>query len=128
MHRQLEILLELQDLRSQRQELESVRDNPEAGDPWAVAEREIFGVEVERALEELDAKIAELEAALEPGVRERYRRIAGTRGRALVPVIGGVCYGCFMAVAAATATARDARRNERLCWCENCGRFLYFLG
>lgn len=120
MHPQLEILLELQELRAQRGELAAP-----GADPARNVEVEVFRVDVEDALRELDAKIAELEDRLDPAVRERYRRLMGARGRALVPVIRGICYGCFMAVPAEMALSRGA--NEALLWCQNCGRFLYFV-
>lgn len=121
MHPQLEILLELQDLRGQRRELAAQREGGPGGD----VEVTVFQMEVERALQDLDAKIAEVEGHLEPAVRERYRRLAGARGRGLVPVIAGVCYGCFVAVPAAEASV--SRANEALRWCQNCGSFLYFV-
>lgn len=120
MHPQLRILLELQDLRGQRREL----DAQSAGETTEQVESEVFQVDLEQARDELDAKITEIEEHLEPAVRNRYRRLAGGRGRAVVPVIRGICYGCFMAVPSAVASARDA--NETLRWCQNCGRFLYF--
>jgi predicted nucleic acid-binding Zn-ribbon protein len=121
MHPQLEILLQLQDLRAQRREL----DAQGAGETTEKVESEIFQVDLARARDELDAKIREIEEHLEPVVRDRDRRLAAGRGRAVVPVIRGICYGCFMAVPSAVAAARDA--NETLSVCQNCGRFLYFI-
>jgi len=118
MHPQLEILLEIQDLKTQRRELVETPDEREV-------EEGVFNVSVEQAVAELDEKISEMEEALAPQVRSRYRRVAGRRGRAIVPVIRGICYGCFVAVP--TALASDAERNEELRTCENCGRFLYLI-
>jgi hypothetical protein len=66
MHPQLEALLEIQDLKTQRRELgeTSSRDVQEA----------VFGLSTEVALSILDEKIAEMEEALAPEVRNRYRR------------------------------------------------------
>ena len=65
------------------------------------------------------------QVALDPRVQGRYRRLVGRRGRAVVPVIRGTCYGCFVSVP--TALASDADRNEELRYCESCGRFLYLI-
>jgi predicted nucleic acid-binding Zn-ribbon protein len=118
MHPQLEILLEIQDLKTQRRELVETPDEREV-------EEGVFHVSVDEAVAELDEKIKEMEESLAPQVRSRYQRVAGRRGRAIVPVIRGTCYGCFVAVP--TALASDAERNEELRTCENCGRFLYLI-
>ena len=47
------------------------------------------------------------------------------RGRAVVPVINGICYGCFTAVP--TASMSVLGRNDDVNHCENCGRFLYVV-
>lgn len=116
MHPQLEILLQIQDLKIQQQ------DMAEAGaeNPVEIAE---FRIDPEVAMEKLRAKIAELEDQLEPAVRSRYGRIVNGRGRAVVPVIGGICYGCFVSIP--TALASDAKRNEAIHHCDHCGRFIY---
>jgi predicted nucleic acid-binding Zn-ribbon protein len=118
MNSQLETLLEIQDLKSQRQELEALSEEREV-------EEGVFAMQVDEALEQLTAKIEEMEASLDPRVQSRYRRLAGRRGRAVVPVIRGTCYGCFVSVP--TALASDADRNEELRFCESCGRFLYLI-
>jgi predicted nucleic acid-binding Zn-ribbon protein len=46
--------------------------------------------------------------------------------RTVVPVLQGICYGCFMAVP--TAWASEVERNARIDVCQNCGRFLYHVG
>jgi predicted nucleic acid-binding Zn-ribbon protein len=114
---QLEALLEIQDLKTQRREL------AEAGE--REVQEQVFGLSVDQALEDLDAKIAEMEESLDPPVKSRYRRMAGKHPRVVVPVIRGTCYGCFVAVP--TAQASDAERNAELRSCQNCGRFLYHV-
>lgn len=118
MNSQLEMLLEIQDLKSQRKELEELSEEREV-------EEGVFAMHVDDALEELAKKIEEMEGALDPRVQGRYRRLVGRRGRAVVPVIRGTCYGCFVSVP--TALASDADRNEELRYCESCGRFLYLI-
>ena len=117
MHPQLETLLEIQDLKTQRRELDeaSSREMQEA----------VFGLSTEQALSHLDAKIVELEESLPMQVRNRYRRIAAKQPRVVVPVIRGTCYGCFVQIP--TALASDAERNEEVRSCQNCGRFLYLI-
>lgn len=116
MHPQLETLLELQDLKGQRGEL------VEQSEGRAV-EEEVFGISADDALEQLDAKITEMEESLEPNVRSRYKRLSGSRARFVVPVINGTCFGCFVSI----PTALSGERNEELRFCDNCGRFLYLI-
>ncbi len=118
MNPQLTLLLEIQDLRSQAREL---RSEPRVEQ----MEAEQFDLDVDKALEGLEAKIAELAEELAEPVRRRYRRVAGSLDRVVVPVLNGVCYGCFTAIPTATAGEEDP--NESLSICENCGRFLYIL-
>lgn len=117
MHPQLEILLELQDLKTQQRDLEEA-----AEDSSHEIERKVFRVRPEDAAAQLQAKIEEMEATLAPNIASRYRVILNRRARAVAPVLSGICYGCFMAVPTALP-----RSNEELRWCEHCGSFLYFV-
>jgi predicted nucleic acid-binding Zn-ribbon protein len=119
MHPQLILLMELQDLRSQQRELQ------EGTGTTRSMEREQFHMNLDFALEQLGEKIGELENALEPQVGERYRRVLPHRDRFVVPVISGVCYGCFVSIPTATVGEWDALQDLRSC--ENCGRFIYIL-
>lgn len=118
MHPQLEILLQIQDLKAQRKDLQEV-------DAAAKVQEEEFHLDITDATEQLDAKIAELVAELEPSVRSRYRRMDQALDRVVVPAINGICYGCFVAVP--TAVATDPEERGRLQTCGHCGRFLYFV-
>lgn len=121
MHPQLEILLEIQDLRSQKLALEK-----EEEEGVREMESDVFEVELDEAIDKIEEKVGELEGRLEKPASSRYRRIGGPEGkRVVVPVVDGVCYGCFMRVP--TAWASDAGRNEELEACDNCGRFLYHV-
>lgn len=108
-------LLEIQDLRAQKRELE---ERPEV-------EVEEFGVEPRAAVVALEAKIDELIGGLDPRIERRYRTIAASVDRAVVPVVSGVCYGCFVSIATARAGEEDP--NAGLQTCETCGRFLYIV-
>lgn len=118
MNANLETLLELQDMRTQRRELSDSATTRQV-------EEEVFGMGIDEALRQLDAKIEEVENALPPAVRSRYARIANKDARPVVPVIGGTCYGCFVSIP--TAVASGADRNEKIRNCDSCGRFLYLM-
>jgi predicted nucleic acid-binding Zn-ribbon protein len=117
MHPQLETLLEIQDLKTQRRELEDSTARE--------VQENVFGLGMDEALAQLDQKVGELEESLPLPVRNRYRRIAAKQPRVVVPVIRGTCYGCFVQIP--TALASDAERNEEVRSCQNCGRFLYLI-
>lgn len=119
MHPQLEILLQIQDLKSQRRELRENEGNR------AMEEQE-FHIDVDEAIRQLEARIEELTQELPPQVRGRVDRFSRGGGRAVVPLINGICYGCFTAVS--TGAVAGLRRNDMLNYCENCGRFLYVAG
>ncbi len=115
LHPQLEILLQLQDLQSQRRELVEA-------EPVRSLEEEEFHIDIDEAARLLEEKIAELRESLEPTVRKRYDRVAAGHRRVVVPVVHGTCYGCFTMIATAAA---GTRRNDVIRSCENCGRFVY---
>jgi predicted nucleic acid-binding Zn-ribbon protein len=117
-HPQLAVLLEIQDLRGQLRELTT--------DPAAAqVQSEHFNVDLTHAVQALEAKIGEVVDTMDPRIRRRYERIAASLGRVGVPVIDGMCYGCFVSIA--TATAGEVGPNEVLRSCESCGRFIYVL-
>ena len=118
MHPHLTTLLEIQDLRGQLRELTT--------DPAAAqVQAEHFNVDLGAAAQALEAKVEELVATLDPRVRRRYERTLASLGRVVVPVIDGVCYGCFVSIA--TATSGEVGPNDSLRTCESCGRFIYVL-
>lgn len=118
MHPQLELLLEMQDLRSQKRALVEEATEREV-------ESDVFDIQAERAVERLDAKLDELRDRLDPQVRATYIRLLDSWNRAVVPVLSGICYGCFMAVPRSWAS--EAKENTEVRTCENCGRFLYYV-
>lgn len=118
MHPQLELLLQLQDLKSHRRELIE-------NDPGRAVEEQEFHVNVEEAIANLDERIDELKRELPTPVRARLERFSTGAGRAVVPVINGICYGCFSALPTASMSALG--RNDELNHCEQCGRFLYVV-
>src|SRR5690606_25112411 len=105
-------------LKSQRREL---REN-EGGREM---EEQEFNINIDDAIGQLDARIDELKDDLPPQVRGRLDRFAKTGGRGGVPVLHGICYGCFTAVP--TASVAELGRNDNVNYCESCGRFLYVV-
>ena len=118
MNAQLETLLQIQDLKAQRKELE------EAGGARDFQEEE-FNLDVDAAIGDLEGKIQELESDLDPVTRKRYERLSTGLSRAVVPAINGTCYGCFVSVP--TSVASDQSERSALRTCDHCGRFLYFI-
>ena len=118
MHPQLTLLMELQDLRGQLRELED-------GGESETMEQEHFQLDPDQARAQLALTITDLEDTLSEPIRLRYLRILPTRERVVVPVINGVCYGCFVSIP--TATAGDSDAHKDLQSCESCGRFIYIL-
>jgi predicted nucleic acid-binding Zn-ribbon protein len=118
MNAQMEILLQIQDLKGQRKELGE-------GESGRQVQQEQFNLDIDAALAELDSRTEALESELDPTVRQRYDRLARAIPRPVVPAINGTCYGCFVSVA--TAVAADPGERDRLRTCDHCGRFLYFV-
>ena len=115
---QLMTLLEIQDLRSKVRELRN-----EGG--LEALEQEHFHIDPAEAIGRLESRIGDLEDELAPGIRRRYERVKDSLDRVVVPVINGVCYGCFVSIA--TAVAGDQDPNETVRSCETCGRIIYIL-
>jgi len=67
----------------------------------------------------------ELVSKLEPMHLTRYERLMSKYGRAIVPVVHGVCGGCFIVLPTGEAYQKD--KNDRVSNCANCGRYLYWI-
>lgn len=119
MHPQLEILLQIQDLKAHRRELLQGADASKV-------QEDAFGLDIEEAVSQLDEKISTVEEELDSSTRRRYERLAKGVERVVVPAINETCYGCFVAVP--TGIASDPDERQDLNTCAHCGRFLYFMG
>jgi predicted nucleic acid-binding Zn-ribbon protein len=112
MHPQLELLIRLHDMELMLKESEEL----------AAA-----GVEVKFKLEDME-KLEEarqrLVTSIEPEHMNHYEKL-GPKGRPVVPVVDGICYGCFMRLP--TEVATQTERNAKVSTCMNCGRFLYWV-
>ncbi len=66
-----------------------------------------------------------LARAISEPVLRAYERMRGSRLRsnAVVPVINGVCHGCFMVVT--KSVVMQLKRGNELVLCEHCGRILF---
>jgi predicted nucleic acid-binding Zn-ribbon protein len=115
MNSQLQVLIALQDI------LIMIR---EARDPSQKKAMDKLGLKMDN-LASLETTRADLEAQLSLSVLSEYNRVRQRYGRIVAPVIGGICYGCFMKIPSAIDTAED--RNDNLHRCENCGMFLYWV-
>jgi predicted nucleic acid-binding Zn-ribbon protein len=116
MNPQLMLLLEIQDLHLHRTALLE-----EPG--FDSVQKKHFNIDPEEAAAALDEKIKELKQGLDPAIQQRCERGFPTLGRMVVPVIGGVCYGCFVSIP--TSRVGDGSRDIEIC--ESCGRFIYVL-
>ncbi|MFC1791378.1 hypothetical protein ACFL0I_02805 [Gemmatimonadota bacterium] len=116
MNPQLMLLLEIQDLHLQREGLLS-----EPG--FEAVEAGHFKLDPVTAVGALEEKIEELKLELDPSIKSRCDRGLPSLGRMVVPVIGGVCYGCFVSI----PTSRSGEANQEIKTCESCGRFIYIL-
>jgi predicted nucleic acid-binding Zn-ribbon protein len=88
-------------------QLDERRKNDEAGIAALTGERETFAAHVE------------------PHLMAAYDRLLkGKQNAVVVALSHGQCKGCHMKVTAATVL--QAKAEQELTHCENCGRFLYF--
>lgn len=117
MNEHVVLMLEIQDLTSKARELESGE--------LADLEQTHFGMDPSDAATQLREKAEELQEELPPNVRSRFKLIADRFDRAVVPVIGGTCFGCYVSIPTATAGEQDP--NSTVQSCETCGRFIYIL-
>jgi predicted nucleic acid-binding Zn-ribbon protein len=87
-------------------------------------EEESFGFRIQN-LEKLQAAREHLAQQVSVKWLRMYERVSKRHGRAVVPVEGGVCLGCFMGLPTSHQTSQKA--DEEVSVCENCGRILYWL-
>jgi predicted nucleic acid-binding Zn-ribbon protein len=111
--REVQLLVALQDLEQMIREAED-RKNREA--------LEKMGFPV-TGVEELRKAQKKLEDKLPPGLMGRYRKLSARSGRAVVPVVDGVCTGCFTNVPAIFTSSVNA---GKVMYCETCGRVLFW--
>ena len=106
----LRVLVELQDLDLMIKEA-TVQEEKDLG----------FKIEDVSKLQEARNNLA---MSIHPAVLRIYERLLRRYERAVAPVHGGVCLGCFMTLP--TALCQSVQRYEGVRVCENCGRILYW--
>ena len=74
-------------------------------------------------LEELRSARAHLVAQLERSNIVHYEKILQRYGRAITPVTGNACLGCF---AKLPTSYRSSLYEGKVRTCQNCGRILYY--
>jgi len=113
MTRQLEALIALQDLDL------LIRT---ARDPDLVGQETSLGFSMEN-IETLERSRDRLVSQIDSRLLQNYERICRRFVRAVVPVDGSVCLGCFMGLP--TSAAKRNPDPGTIEYCENCGRILY---
>lgn len=107
--KQLELLVALQDLDLMIREIEDVQE---------------LGFET-RGREKLQEARDELTGKIQKPLLHNYEKLRGRYRRAVVPVKGEVCLGCFMRIP--TALFTRGRSDQEVLLCEGCGRILYWF-
>jgi predicted nucleic acid-binding Zn-ribbon protein len=96
----------------------------EAKDPEQSGAEAEMGFKVN--LEALLTSRRHLAEQLDQRILSLYERMRKRYGRAVVPVEGQVCLGCFMGMPTKSVGVSGSR-DDRVETCENCGRILYWL-
>lgn len=96
----------------------------ESHDPEKQGEEEDLGFELKN-LETLQTARAKLAEQIGPRWLGLYERVSKRYGRAVVPVEGRVCLGCFVTLP--TSVVPRKLEDSEIGLCENCGRILYWL-
>ncbi len=108
LNKQLELLVALQDLDIMIKDVDDVKQ---------------IGFEV-AGKEKLEEARAELIQKINKPLLFHYEKIKKRYKRAIVPVKGDVCLGCFMRVP--TQLLTRGRSDQEVITCEGCGRVLYW--
>lgn len=110
MDRQLELLIMLHDLSLLQKEVGGEKE---------------AGFEIQKHKEDLQKAKEKITGDLEQGLLKKYERLSERYPRAVVPVIEGICYGCFVTLPTAFVVRKN--KNEEVTTCPNCGRFIYWF-
>ena len=74
-------------------------------------------------VEDLRKARQELATSIDKPLLNRYERIMKRLGRAVVPITGNVCLGCFSIIPTSYTSFEN---RDKILQCENCGRMLYW--
>jgi predicted nucleic acid-binding Zn-ribbon protein len=94
----------------------------EAEDADTSSEMKQMGFKLE-GMEELQKARDTLATRIRPQLLNRYERLSKSYGRAVVPVTGNLCLGCFVTL---PTSYPSLQTKNTLLTCESCGRILYF--
>ncbi len=111
MHPQLQLLVAIQDMMGMIREIEE--KGPELED---------MGFKT-AGLDDLRNALRELEEKVDPQLSGTFRRLTEKFGRAVVPVVGNYCTGCFAQIPASFVSKTNSAKLQK---CESCGRILYW--
>jgi predicted nucleic acid-binding Zn-ribbon protein len=110
---QARLLVALQDLDLMIKEVEDAETSGELKD---------MGFPLD-GVSELRLARDQLASRVKPQLLNRYERVSKNFGRAVVPVTGEMCLGCFARI---PTSFRSLHEKANILTCENCGRILYF--
>lgn len=123
-------LMLMDNAESARADMEEIRKEIERGKETVRIEEAAVAEEVRGLTGQIREFTAERRGfcgQLEGTVTEKYDRIfRGKGGKAVVPVKGGVCQGCFMGVTKQTIARLWAKKE--VMYCPNCARLMYLEG
>lgn len=108
-HKELELLVSLQDIDLMIEESEDVQK---------------LGFSI-TGCNELKIARQEIADKIKKPLIYRYERLRSKLKRAIVPVKNDICLGCFLRQP--TSIGAQGREGSEIFTCENCGRMLYWL-
>ncbi len=113
MEEQVKLLVALQDLDLMIRE---------ANDTDTSSEMKQMGFKLD-GIAELSKARDNLAKRVRPQLLNRYERLSKSYGRAVVPVTGNLCLGCFITL---PTSYPSLKTKDSFLTCQNCGRILYF--
>jgi len=94
----------------------------EANDVGMSTEMKQMGFKLD-GIAELSKARKLLAERVRPQLLNRYERLSKSYGRAVVPVTGNLCLGCFVTLPTSYPSLKS---KDSFLTCQNCGRILYF--
>ncbi len=113
MEEQVKLLVALQDLDLMMKEV---------NDASTSSEMKQMGFKLD-GVAELQKARENLAKRIRPQLLNRYERLSKSYGRAVVPVTGNLCLGCFVTLPTSYPSLKS---KDSFLTCQNCGRILYF--
>ena len=74
--------------------------------------------------EELEKAREKIVKQIPPILYRKYERLREKYKNAVVPVVDGVCQGCYITLPISLVTQKN--KNKEIHTCSNCGRILYW--